>query len=260
MTKKHLIGLILVLSFLMAFSCISMAEESTIKEGSIKVETDDETTFPDLAKITSEEATEIALKECAGDLLEVELEEENGYLVYEVEVVNENKEKVEILVDAGNGDILGVCTEEEACECGKPECPECNKTEECECGKPECPECMKTEECCKVFCPDCQAEFSVEICKVQCPTCQKYIDFPECCCKKEACPEETECQEKEECCKAFCPDCQAEFSVGICQVQCPTCQKYIDCPECMGKDKTECPDCQGQCPDCQDGKDTETEK
>jgi uncharacterized membrane protein YkoI len=56
-----------------------------------------------LAEISAAEAEQIALEEQPdAQMEEVGLEVENGYLVYEVELNN----GVEIIVDAGNGDIL----------------------------------------------------------------------------------------------------------------------------------------------------------
>lgn len=54
-----------------------------------------------LAKITAEQAKEAALKAQSGKVTELELEAENGSLVYEVTI-----SETEIFVDAGNGDIL----------------------------------------------------------------------------------------------------------------------------------------------------------
>lgn len=56
-----------------------------------------------LATITEDRAVEIAEAELGGTASEVELESENGALVYEVEVGGQ-----EAKVDAGNGDILHI--------------------------------------------------------------------------------------------------------------------------------------------------------
>jgi hypothetical protein len=61
-----------------------------------------------LAKITPEQARDAALAEVPGATFsEGELEEEDGYLVYEIELVADEKE-VDVVVDAGNGAVLRV--------------------------------------------------------------------------------------------------------------------------------------------------------
>ena len=54
-----------------------------------------------LAKIIAEQAKEAALQVQDGKVRELELEAENGSLVYEVTI-----DEAEVFVDAGNGDIL----------------------------------------------------------------------------------------------------------------------------------------------------------
>ena len=72
-----------------------------------------------LAKITANQAKEAALKVHNGEVKELELEAENGSLVYEVTV-----EKIEVFVDAGNAEVLytqGVNEKiDEATEQGRP--------------------------------------------------------------------------------------------------------------------------------------------
>ncbi|GEM_PF-3549742 len=61
-----------------------------------------------LAKITREQARNAAQEELPGATYEeADLEEEDGYLVYEVEM-RENGRDVEVLVDAGDGSVLRV--------------------------------------------------------------------------------------------------------------------------------------------------------
>lgn len=54
-----------------------------------------------------EEVVEAATERYPGRLLEVELEREEGRLVYEVELVTEGGEYIEVLVDAETGEVLG---------------------------------------------------------------------------------------------------------------------------------------------------------
>ena len=66
-----------------------------------------------LAKITLEQARDAALKEAPGATFqEGQLEEEDGYLIYDVELVQDGKE-VEVAVDAGNAAILQVDHDDE---------------------------------------------------------------------------------------------------------------------------------------------------
>ncbi len=66
-----------------------------------------------LAEITPEQAREAALAEVPGaEFEEGELDEEGGFLVYEVELT-EGSEEVDVLVDAGSGEVLLVERESE---------------------------------------------------------------------------------------------------------------------------------------------------
>lgn len=76
-----------------------------MKQGSIRVEAG-EADFPSLAQISMEKAKEIALGETAGEVLEIGLEKENGFLVYGVEIVGPEKTITDLKIDAGTGEIL----------------------------------------------------------------------------------------------------------------------------------------------------------
>ena len=88
-----------------------VAQERPIR-GSIRVGGED---LNSLAKIDSEEATArvlAALRAAAID--DIELKVRDGYLVYEVEVVLEKGNlELELLVDAGDGNLLGLDTEDD---------------------------------------------------------------------------------------------------------------------------------------------------
>jgi len=77
-----------------------------IKPGTIKVENIDKSKYPDLAVISFDRATEIALKGFPGKLLKIELEDEEDYLVYEIEIFTHKNQVMEIMIDSGNGEIL----------------------------------------------------------------------------------------------------------------------------------------------------------
>ena len=59
-----------------------------------------------LAKVEQKEANAAALKAYAGKVVKSELDEEDGFLVWEVDVVGRDGAKREILIDAGNSKIL----------------------------------------------------------------------------------------------------------------------------------------------------------
>ena len=77
-----------------------------VKHGSITTVQQEESAYPGLARITLEQAKDVALSNVKGEVLKIELEEENGFLVYGVEIVTPEKIITDIKIDAGNGDIL----------------------------------------------------------------------------------------------------------------------------------------------------------
>lgn len=60
-----------------------------------------------LATTTAQEAAAAAIAAVPGTAGAVELEDENGYVVYNVEVTGTDGTIVEVMVDAGNGSVLG---------------------------------------------------------------------------------------------------------------------------------------------------------
>jgi uncharacterized membrane protein YkoI len=84
------------------------AENREVRNGSIPIDHRMESQFPDLAKIDYIEAVRAALTECKGKVLRVELENENGFLVYSVEVVTPGNSIMDVKVDAGSGAVLAM--------------------------------------------------------------------------------------------------------------------------------------------------------
>lgn len=76
--------------------------------GSIPVKDDDEAVFAGIAKIPIESAMKEALKTVPGMVVKAELEDENGYLVYGIEIAKADREIADVKVDAGNGKVLKV--------------------------------------------------------------------------------------------------------------------------------------------------------
>lgn len=95
--------------------CLSLAGASLaaehghrVREGSIRLTQQPESDFPSLAKITLNKAVAQALKAVKGQVLKMELENENDFLVYGVEVVTADKSIVDVKVDAGSGKVLAM--------------------------------------------------------------------------------------------------------------------------------------------------------
>jgi uncharacterized membrane protein YkoI len=66
-----------------------------------------------LAKIDQNAAEQAALQAVPGTVKEVELGNENGYVVWEVEVAGNDGTLYEVKVDAGNGQVLHQETEDD---------------------------------------------------------------------------------------------------------------------------------------------------
>lgn len=74
--------------------------------GSLPVAGARQADFPRLAKISASEASRIALAQVPGSLLSVGLENEDGFLIYAVEVAGDRSGRHEVIVDAGNGKVI----------------------------------------------------------------------------------------------------------------------------------------------------------
>lgn len=69
--------------------------------------------WSDIAKVTPQQAVETVFAKEAGKLLEVQLEGEGGFLIYDVEIVTKKGEIKEFQIDAVNGKFLGENEEDE---------------------------------------------------------------------------------------------------------------------------------------------------
>ncbi len=107
MKRRILTGLSAVfLATLMAIGAVSAQE--TKNTGSIRVSSADEAGFTDLAKIPFNSAVQSAVTAVPGKVLKAELENEDGYLVYSIEVAKSDHQIDEIMIDAGNGKVLKI--------------------------------------------------------------------------------------------------------------------------------------------------------
>lgn len=79
-----------------------------VQSGSVQVKDDSEAALLARAKISSGEAARIAEKALPGKAVETRLDEENGYLVWEVEIVGDQGQETQLKIDAGNGRLLAV--------------------------------------------------------------------------------------------------------------------------------------------------------
>jgi uncharacterized membrane protein YkoI len=73
----------------------------------LQQEGEEQATYPSLAKITLQQTTTIASNAQSGNISKAELQNEDGFLVYNV-VVSQDKKIHEIKVDPGNGSILRI--------------------------------------------------------------------------------------------------------------------------------------------------------
>jgi len=98
----------LLLNIAVAGMSLADSDETEIRNGTIRIEKQSEAQFPSMAKISMEQAVKQALNAVQGQILKTELEDENGFLVYGIEVVTADKAIVHVKVDAGSGKILAM--------------------------------------------------------------------------------------------------------------------------------------------------------
>jgi uncharacterized membrane protein YkoI len=92
---------------LLTTSAAGIAAASGQLNGSIKITQDNEANYANLASVTIDQAVASALKAQPGKVIKAELENENGYLVWGVEVASNNQIN-EVKVDAQNAKILKI--------------------------------------------------------------------------------------------------------------------------------------------------------
>ncbi|HLT46417.1 MAG TPA: PepSY domain-containing protein [Rubricoccaceae bacterium] len=114
MTIQPLIRIIPLLVLVVGLSATAAAqatEDCGPIQGTITV-ADDASDFAAMAQVTEAQAQEAALGAVAGaTVVDVDLEEEYGFLVYEVDLTLDGQER-EVYVDAGSGAVLCVETED----------------------------------------------------------------------------------------------------------------------------------------------------
>lgn len=105
--QKLTISAAFVAALILSYHPVLFARESEAKiHGTLAVNGVPTQQFPSLAKINSQEAVTIAQQAYKGSIISVGLENEDGFLIYAVNVAGSTQGVHEILVDAGNGKIL----------------------------------------------------------------------------------------------------------------------------------------------------------
>ena len=79
---------------------------SEVQQGSIKVGEANEQAMAGLAKLGALDAINIATKAAPGKVTELQLDQENGYLIWDVTEVTPDGQEVQLKLDAGNGRLL----------------------------------------------------------------------------------------------------------------------------------------------------------
>jgi uncharacterized membrane protein YkoI len=107
-----------ILGTLLAFGATTAmhaapASRATVPEeptsGSIRVGDDEpESRLVKLAKVSRADAEAAATRQVPGKVIEMELDEENQFLVWNVEVLAKDGTIMELAIDAGNGEVLAM--------------------------------------------------------------------------------------------------------------------------------------------------------
>ncbi len=84
------------------------SEKGEITSGTIQVTTQSESEYPSMAQISMDQAVQAALKAVPGQILKVKIDDEDGFLVYGVEVVTPDNTIMEVMLDAGSGKVLAM--------------------------------------------------------------------------------------------------------------------------------------------------------
>lgn len=78
-----------------------------VTSASIKVDDEaDDQALAALAKVSITKAIEVAQAVVPGTIVEAKLDEENDYLIWEVEIIDKNSQEIQLKIDAGNARLL----------------------------------------------------------------------------------------------------------------------------------------------------------
>jgi uncharacterized membrane protein YkoI len=84
-----------------------------VQNGSIQVKKDKEQTMAAQASVTAAEAAKVAAGATNGKVLATKLDDENGYLIWKVHVLDPQGKEAQLNIDAGNGRLLAAETNSE---------------------------------------------------------------------------------------------------------------------------------------------------
>jgi len=102
---------LLIINGLVLIICITIAVAFAHQSkpiGSVKVKSGDEADFVDRTRVPLDLAVKAALQAVPGKALKAELKNEDGSLVYEVEVIKTNNRTTDVEIDAGNEKVLKI--------------------------------------------------------------------------------------------------------------------------------------------------------
>jgi len=111
MNKKWIVRIgagTVIVGLSIAGASFAKSNKHEVQDGTIRLEHRTEADFPALSKITFVQAVQRALDAAKGDTLKIELENENGFLVYSVEIVTADRSIMDVKVDAGSGKVLAI--------------------------------------------------------------------------------------------------------------------------------------------------------
>lgn len=92
----------------LAIGGLAVSSQQAKLKGSIALKGHDEAGYGEMAKVSLDEAVKAALQSVPGKVLKVELEDEDGYLVYGVEITKADRQIADVKIDAGNGKLLKI--------------------------------------------------------------------------------------------------------------------------------------------------------
>lgn len=104
--KTQIFAATLVLITGLSVSAWAISENESKIQGSISAKNLAPAEYPRKATITPAEASAIAIHQVPGSVLSLGLENEDGFLVYAVNVAGQTTGFHEIIIDAGNGHVL----------------------------------------------------------------------------------------------------------------------------------------------------------
>jgi uncharacterized membrane protein YkoI len=81
-----------------------------VRSGSVQVKKEDVQAMIARARVTSGEAARLAVTATKGKVLATKLDDDNGYLIWEVDVLGPQGKQTELKIDAGNGRLLAAAS------------------------------------------------------------------------------------------------------------------------------------------------------